>query len=172
MTFIDRLVQAAKHAGVGERQSDIAASLQVKRQTVNRWFVIGGTPEADLMFHIANRYGVDPKWLKSGDGTMLAEPSEELPADERELLRNYRSATTKVREVIRSMARAARKVVVAVPALAIPPLMSPPADASAAIFHNQNLPIIHIGQFVRSLLSRLTRWMCVYAPSSMEYTQG
>jgi len=111
--FVDRLRKAAAYALIGDSQAEIAQALDVTRQTVNVWFVRGGTPEADLIFWIAERFGVDARWLKTGDGAMIPEAATTpLSTDERELVKNYRSATPMVRAVISSMTRAACKVAV------------------------------------------------------------
>ena len=162
MTFIDRLIQAAKHAGVGERQSAIADALQVKRQTVSRWFVLGGVPQADLTFHIAKRFGVDPNWLRTGEGEMVPEAANSpLSTEELALIRDYRKATPKVRQVIVSMARAARKVAVVMTAFTIPPLLSSPEAQAGSILHNQishHSPIIHIvQQWLRAAVAQVVR---------------
>jgi len=135
-TFIERLQQAAKHAGVGESQAAISSSPGLARQPVTRWFM-GGEPNAEQTFRIARAWGVDAEWLKSGVGTMLQPPSDGLSTEERDLIKNYRSATPSVRDVIRIMTRAARKSMVTV-AMAIPPLMAPqPVDAAtSATLHN------------------------------------
>jgi len=134
--FVERLQQAARLGGSGDSQADIARDLEVKRQTVNRWFVKGGEPDVDMTFHIAARYGVDAKWLKTGEGNMVPEPSQDgLNTEEKDLIRCYRGATRQVREVIRTMARAARKVAVVVVAATIPPLVSLPQKAEAAVYY-------------------------------------
>jgi len=128
-TFVERLRRAAKAAGVGESQSEIADYLGLSKQTVNRWFK-GGEPNAEMTFDIARRLRVLPEWLRTGSGEMQPAPGDGLTQDERELITHYRSATPKVREVIGTMARAVRKAAVAV-ALVIPPLMAlHPAEAS------------------------------------------
>ena len=134
-TFIDRLVRAARYAGVGESQSDIARSLEVSRQRVNRWFHHGAEPDADQTLEIAKRWKINPDWLKNGNGDMLPVVGDGLSLEERDLIRNYRSATPQVRQVISTMARAVRKSVVTF-ALAIPPLLAPD-PVSAAVLHNQ-----------------------------------
>jgi transcriptional regulator with XRE-family HTH domain len=145
--FLDRLRQAARHNGARERQTDIAASLGLPVQTVNQWFTKGYMPKRELILRIARTYGVDLEWLASGEGEMLAQPSEALPADERELLRSYRSATPQTRQLLRSMARAARKSVFFL-AATIPPLLSP-SNAEAGVLHNtyaSTSAVIHIAR--------------------------
>ena len=133
--FRGRLQEAARYAGVQEHQAAIAASLNLSRQTVNRWFH-GYEPNAKMVAHIARCWGVDSIWLTNGTGTMLPTPSPDgLSVEERELVRDYRSATPKVRDVIRTMARAVRKSAVTI-ALVIPPLLAP-APADAGVLHNR-----------------------------------
>ena len=133
-TFIDRLVQAARHAGVEPTQAGIAESLGLSKQTVWRWFREGIEPSADNSFDIARKWGIDAEWLKTGEGDMLPKPSSELPPDERELLKDYRLAPSQVRKVIRNMARAARKAIVTI-AAAIPPFLAP-QQSDASVLHN------------------------------------
>jgi transcriptional regulator with XRE-family HTH domain len=133
--FRGRLQQAAQHAGVGDSQATMAASLNLNRQTINRWFQ-GGEPNAEMLLHIARTWGVDAEWLKSGDGEMLPTPSpDDLPSDELELLRDYRKASQQTRQQIRTMVRALRKSVVLI-AAGIPPLLLP-APTDAATLHNR-----------------------------------
>lgn len=132
--FSERLQQAAKHVGAGETQAEIAADLGLKRQTVNHWFR-KGAPEAENLALIEKRWGVNGEWLRSGDGEMLPQPSTDgLSSDERELVKDYRRASPKVREVISTIVRAARKSMVAI-CLSIPPLMAP-NEADAGMLHN------------------------------------
>lgn len=135
-TFLDRLREAAQHAGVEPKQSDVARALNVSRQVVNTWYIGRSVPGAEMLLHIAHTFGVRAEWLQSADGAMLRE-TEDLSPDERELVKNYRTAAPKVRDVIRTMVRAARKVAVVVTA-AIPPLMSSPDEAQAGVLHNVN----------------------------------
>ena len=130
--FTKRLQEAARHAGVSDHQAGIAAALNLSRQTVTRWFH-GYVPNAKMLLHIAAAWGVDPDWLATGAGRMLPNP-DGLTPEERDLVKDYRSATPKVREVIRTMARAVRKSVVTIAAV-IPPLLAPtPSDATT--LHN------------------------------------
>jgi transcriptional regulator with XRE-family HTH domain len=132
--FRERLQKAATRVGVGESQASIADALNLNRQTIHRWFS-GGEPNADMLLHAARTLGVDPEWLKSGNGDMLPQP-DELPADERDLLKNYRSASADARRSIQTIVRSLRKSVVTI-AAAIPPLLAQ-NDADAAIRHNHN----------------------------------
>ena len=133
-TFADRLLQAARHAGIRDTQSAIATALGLKRQTVNYWFH-GGEPTAENLLDIAGRWDVDPDWLQSGKGEMLPKPAtENLSQDEMNLVKDYRMASPKVRQVISTMARAARKAVVAV-TLAIPPLLAPQQSEAGGVLH-------------------------------------
>ena len=131
--FSERLVQAARYAGVPDTQAAIAKALGLKRQTVNHWFT-SGEPTAENLLEIASKWAVSAEWLRSGEGDMLPPPAPELPPDERELLRSYRAATPQTRQLLRTMARAARKSVVTIAAV-IPPLLVP-NNSEAAINHN------------------------------------
>ena len=165
--FIDRLLRAAKHAGVGESQSAIADSLDVARQTVNRWFK-GGEPNAEQTFSIARAWRVSPEWLKSGVGDMLPSPGDGLSLEERDLIRNYRSATPQVRQVISTMARAVRKSVVTI-ALSIPPLLAPkPVDA--AILHNLNSSALDCQ--ITHWMRRALRWLCKFSSKCETASMG
>lgn len=144
--FSERLQRAARHAGIGETQSEIASDLGLSRQTVNHWFR-KGAPESENLALIEKRWGVNSEWLRSGEGDMLPRlerGAEPLPDDERELLRDYRKASAQTRQNIRTVVRAMRKAVVTIAAL-IPPLMAP-ADTDAAILHkiSCNDGVIHI----------------------------
>jgi AcrR family transcriptional regulator len=135
-TFRERLQRAAKHAGVGETQAEIADNLGISRQTVHYWFKNGGADAANLAL-IERRWGVNGEWLRSADGDMLPQPSPgDLPSEELELLRDYRKASAQAREHIRTVARALRKSVITLAAV-IPPLLASP-DTDAAVLHKQN----------------------------------
>lgn len=155
-TFRERLQRAAKHAGVGETQAEIADNLGISRQTVHYWFKNGGADAANLAL-IERRWGVNGEWLRSADGDMLPQPSpENLPREELELLRDYRKASAQAREHIRTVARALRKSVITLAAV-IPPYMVS-TDSDAAVLHKQNCTsnsteyALHtIGAWLRSL---------------------
>jgi transcriptional regulator with XRE-family HTH domain len=106
--FSERLRMAARHAGIEDHQSGIAAALSVGRQTVNRWFKGTAGPNARMLLQIAGTFGVHAEWLRSGDGAMLPEMSDGLTPDEREMLKNYRMASSHTRKLICAMVRAAR----------------------------------------------------------------
>jgi transcriptional regulator with XRE-family HTH domain len=158
--FVDRLKQAAGHAGIGDSQADIARALELKRQTVNRWFVLGGEPSSDLIFDIAKRFGVNPKWLKTGEGQMSPEPAnDDFSSDELSLIRDYRSSTPKVKDVIRAMARAARKVATVVIA-SIPPLLASPESSQAApVFSQVDRVCIMLNRALARILARTVRFL-------------
>jgi len=159
--FGERLLQAARHLGVGESQSEIAANLGLSKQTVHHWFT-KGFPTVDNLALVERKWGVSGEWLRSGEGAMLPEPSGDgLTAEERELVKDYRKASPKVRDVIRTMTRAVRKSMVTI-AAAIPPLLASHGDA---ICHNVNCgggslargaSVIHIAcrRFLLGLLER------------------
>lgn len=113
--FSERLMAAARYAGVREKQSAIAADLGVTPQVVSHWFR-KGEPDSENLERIEKRWGVNRLWLRTGEGQMLEQPSPDgLSPDERDLVRNYRLAPANVRKVILSTARAARKAIVMVP---------------------------------------------------------
>jgi transcriptional regulator with XRE-family HTH domain len=153
--FKARLQEAAKYAGIEQHQAGIASSLNLSRQTVNRWFH-GWEPNAKMLLHIARCWSVDAQWLKDGTGTMLQTPSPDgLSAEERDLVKDYRSATPKVREFIRTTARAVRKSVVMIAAV-IPPLLVP-SPTDARVLHNQNFMPNSSGILIA--LRRLRAWL-------------
>jgi transcriptional regulator with XRE-family HTH domain len=155
--FVERLVEAAKHAGIEPTQAGIAESLGLSKQTVWRWFREGIEPNAENCFEISHKWGVDAEWLKSGDGEMFPKLAAELPQDERDLLKDYRLAAPKVRKIIRGMARAARKSIVTIVAT-IPPLLAP-SPTDAGVLHKNNcdfgLAKIHIAcrRWLRYMMS-------------------
>ena len=131
--FSERLLQAARYAGIPDTQAGIAKALGLKRQTVNHWFT-SGEPTAENLLEIAAKWAVSAEWLRSGEGDMLPPPSNELPPDERAFLRDYRSATPQTRQLLRTMARAARKSVIFL-AATIPPLLSPSNAEAGNVLH-------------------------------------
>jgi DNA-binding XRE family transcriptional regulator len=153
--FSERLLRGARYAGVGETQSEIAANLGVSRQTVNHWFR-KGAPESENLALIEKRWGIDREWLRTGEGDMLTKPSPDgLSADERDLVKHYRSAPADRRPMILSVARAARKVVVTFAAV-IPPLLAS-QDVDAGVLHKQNCE--PNASVIRIALRRLREWL-------------
>lgn len=68
--FKDRLRKAADHAKVTWGQTSVAKSLGMKKQTVDRWFD-EGEPKAAQIFAIADLWGINARWLATGEGDML-----------------------------------------------------------------------------------------------------
>ena len=159
--FLERLTAAARYKGVGARQTDIAASLGLSIQTVNQWFKRGYMPKRDLMLQIARTYEVDLEWLADGKGEMHQSPSagEALTTDERDLVKSYRMASPKAREVISTMARAARKSIVTIAAV-IPPLLGMPQAEAAGMRHNVFYSSTVLNTHSRKWLLKIAR-LCI-----------
>lgn len=107
-TFNERLREAARHAKVEWGQTAIAKSLEVSKQTVDRWMGTG-EPKPAQLFRIADRWKIDARWLATGEGQMIAAyPGHtELPWQEQELLRGYREAEPKWQFCLLLLARLA-----------------------------------------------------------------
>lgn len=94
--FHERLKRAADHAKVEYSQTAIAKELDVSKQTVDQWMA-GSLPRAGVIYRMADKWGLNPRWLATGQGSMLG-PSDAIVADtslethERELLARYRAA--------------------------------------------------------------------------------
>jgi transcriptional regulator with XRE-family HTH domain len=71
-TFWERLRTAARYAGIDDKQSVIARALGLSRQTVNRWSKDGGMASAEILAIAARKWGVDPYWLATGQGQVVA----------------------------------------------------------------------------------------------------
>lgn len=91
--FRDRLKQAATYAKVGYSQTEIARALGLERkQTVDRWMG-DGTPTPQMIFHIADVWRVDARWLATGEGEMIPRAgSSDLSQQEEDLVARFRSA--------------------------------------------------------------------------------
>jgi len=106
--FAKRLQQAADYHGVGESQSKMANSLQMKRQAISRWHSGAGAASPQMLFKIARAWGVNPEWLASGKGSMhLTSDAPSTNGDEQELLETFRSAHAVDRSLILTMVKAA-----------------------------------------------------------------
>ena len=111
MTFYERLLQAAAHAGVPHKQSDIARALGVARQKVNKW-KNGSTPETTTIYDIARRWDVDHIWLASGEGQMTRAPAGQgLSQEELQIIKFYRNAQPQRRKALYDMAKAMGKAI-------------------------------------------------------------
>ena len=140
MSFLDRLLHAANHAGVGTTQTEIADALGARRQTVNKWFH-GSTPDTPMIAHIANAFRVDPTWLISGMGqpTGMVNP-EGLSREERDIVRFYRNSPPQRRKALYDMAKALAKAIVVL-ATTIPGFIPQKAEAGFNII--KILPTTH-----------------------------
>ena len=133
MTFYERLLQAAAHAGVGLKQSEIARSLGIKRQKVNKW-KNGAVPETPTINEIATRWDIGHIWLASGGGQMVPNPSGPgLSQEEKEIIKFYRNAQPQRRKALYDMAKALGKAVFIL-LVALEILRPAPAQA----FNNNN----------------------------------
>lgn len=139
MDFRDRLRLAATRAGVKFSQTEIAKALGTSKQTVDAWFR-GGEPKPSTIYHIADLWRVDPKWLATGDGDMVPKTTF-LTTDEREVLQAYRKVSPQKRAMIEVVLRALGKAMLVV-SLGLP--TTPSSEASA---------------FFDISTSRITHWL-------------
>ena len=63
--FGERLQEAAEKAGIPYKQTAIGDYLGVRKQNVDAW-MLGSLPRADQLFEMADKFGVDPRWLATG----------------------------------------------------------------------------------------------------------
>jgi transcriptional regulator with XRE-family HTH domain len=103
--FATRLQAAADYAGYGSSQSKMAASLGLARQNINRW-MSGGEAAPEMIFLIAERWGVSAEWLAIGRGPMIGKGLE-LPHEQRELLLAFQSCDAQARSLLLEMVKAA-----------------------------------------------------------------
>lgn len=109
MDFPTRLKRAVDHAGLDWSQTRLAEYFGTKKQTVDGW-MRGSEPLATMLFSVADKLGVDARWLATGEGSMLPPPGGPgLKTDELELVRGYRSAPSQHRASIRVMAKTLAK---------------------------------------------------------------
>lgn len=107
--FRDRLRKAAAHAGVDYSQTAIAKSLGVMKQTVDRWMG-DGEPRPAMVFHIGDKWHVDPRWLATGEGSMTQPPSGSgLTAEELEIIKSYRRSEPRSRVSLRAIVKTLSK---------------------------------------------------------------
>lgn len=123
-----RLQRSAEHAGVKWKQSDVAKSLGVSRQTVFQWFH-GTVPDTQMIVTIAKAWRVDPAWLATGEGQMVNGHVVGLSNEERDIIRFYRNAQPSRRKALYDMAKALGKSALVL-ALAIPGFTPQRAEAA------------------------------------------
>lgn len=138
--FRERLKEAAAYAGVEYSQTAIARSLNTSKQTVDRW-MNDGEPRPAMVFHIADTWNINARWLATDEGDMVSPPPPGgiLSPDEHVLVRKYRSSAPAFRNSLKTILKIACLLAVILPAAA-------PKDSSAAL-HNQNYSsesVIHI----------------------------
>lgn len=107
--FGERLLKAAKHAGVVYSQQALGTFLGTDRRKVDVWMK-GGLPRADTLFDMADKFGVDPRWFATGEGDPVrkpAAPGGELEAHEADLIGRYRSAEPRWRLALQLLASVA-----------------------------------------------------------------
>lgn len=90
--FRERLKDAARYAKVEYGQTAIARSLEVSKQTVDQWMG-NGRPTPELIFRIADKWGVSPRWLALEDGPMISSEEGPLLAREEMILLLFRGLT-------------------------------------------------------------------------------
>lgn len=128
--FADRLREAAAYAGIEYSQTAIAKSLGISKQTVDRWFS-GGEPRPIMIFHIADRWKVDPRWLATDEGSMFPRyPASALTTQELELLERYRQADPQWKRSLSMLVKGAKRAAM-VMVFAVPPFLPTKADAAA-----------------------------------------
>lgn len=103
--YTDRLRAAAKHARVDYSPTALGKVLGANKQTAASWMA-GSMPRGDKLFEHADKLGVDPRWLATGRGDMLARalPPAEMPEDETTLLDRYRACDARWKLSIRLLA--------------------------------------------------------------------
>lgn len=80
--FRERMIAAALHAGIAFTPQSLGTFLGVDRRKAAVWMA-GSLPRADKLFEIATKFGVNPHWLATGKGRMLAVPESPSVAENR-----------------------------------------------------------------------------------------
>lgn len=110
--FKDRLKIAADYAEIPYSQTAISRSLNVTKQTVDNWMK-GSEPRNAMLFHIADSWSVNARWLATGQGDISAPPpGQGLSAAESELIRRYRTPKDPFSAALRKLATALGKAVI------------------------------------------------------------
>lgn len=154
--FRERLKEAAAYAGVEYSQTAIARSLNTSKQTVDRW-MNDGEPRPAMVFHIADTWNINARWLATDEGDMVSPPPPGgiLSPDEHVLVRKYRSSAPAFRNSLKTILKIACVLAVILPAAA-------PRTGSAGDLHNVNYsPVTKaeytLRNFLRAILGFLYR---------------
>lgn len=80
--FGERLQKAVEHGKCAYSQQAIANRLgeDVDRRKVDGWMK-GSHPRPDLLYRIADEFGVDPRWLATGAGKMVVDVTPVAPSE-------------------------------------------------------------------------------------------
>lgn len=130
--FRERLKEAAAYAGVEYSQTAIARALNTSKQTVDRW-MNDGEPRPAMVFHIADTWNINARWLATDEGDMVnpPPPGGMLSPEEHVLVRKYRSSAPSFRNSLKTILKLACLVAVIAPFVA-------PQHAGATALHNEN----------------------------------
>lgn len=106
--FRERLREAAAYAGIEYSQTAIARSLDITKQSVDNWMG-EGEPRPAMIFRMADRWNVSPRWLATEQGQMVGEPPTggTYSKDEVALVRRHRKASPQVRAALKVMLKLA-----------------------------------------------------------------
>lgn len=84
--FKERFREAAEKVGVEYKPTPIAKALGVSKQTVHQW-MDKGSPSAEYIFRIADRWGMNPRWLAIEEGPMKASAAPAAQIESPEIAR-------------------------------------------------------------------------------------
>lgn len=131
--FRERLKEAAVYAGVEYSQTAIARALNTSKQTVDRWMA-DGEPRPAMIFHIADTWNINARWLATDEGDMVSPPPPggTLSPDEHVIVRRYRSGSAGFRNSLKTILKLASFV-------AAISFFAPQNNADARALHNANL---------------------------------
>ena len=94
MYFIDRLELILNQKQLSK--TELADSLNIRRPTLSDWKKNGAVPAADIVFKIAEYLDVSAEWLVTGK----IKDAQELPPEEKDLLKFFRKFSEKEKELI------------------------------------------------------------------------
>ena len=99
MTLGERMKEIRRNAGI--KQAEFGALFGVKEGTVTSWETGLRNPSNAILFAICEKFSVNRKWLKTGEGEMLRQLSED---EELELIFDqiHMSTGPTIRAIIRA----------------------------------------------------------------------